>query len=740
MTGSTSRTLTHRLGVAWLVGRAVTFAALFLVVGGLGRPAAAGPASPQGAFVVTSDLLGSRLRVFGEPGDLAIRNRAATAIVRKSDGWLVDFWPNDPTAPTAPQLKGLVSVDGLWHLHPVVHDGRAPFSLVAKTVRANGDAIETVSDISLGAGTLEATTSYRFDGDRPRLIITTTFKHRSGGRVAQLFLGDQIKWGNVDYFVEGRGRAPSRFSGPGRWIGRKGAAGDLKLSTLEKKPMRIDYKALHYGLQPAIRTSYVRVSVDTGESVTVQRALAYEPILLPTPAKRPTGTLEATVTDEHDKPLAAKLSFRTLGGMPDPNFGNDGDETGVARFVWSGTGRFRRDLRAGKYRVLATAGIERDAASWEVEINDGQTTTVAGKLPRVVKTPGRISADLHLHQVASVDADIACSTRVISIAAEGVEFVAATDHYVVTDYAPTVKALQDAGALASPLLTVVGSEVSTVGNRFGHFNLYPMQAGTNVDFTDTTPKKLFAEMRAVSPKGILQVNHPRWDKIGYFHRYKLDPKSGRLPAASRAEYDAGFDAIEIFNGLDATSQPKIRTVLYDWIHLLGLGHRYTATGNSDSHKLAFHDPGLPRNLIRYGTAASDDDDVKADPDAVIEAIRRGNVLVTSGPIVDVDIHGVRPGGTVSGRGKRLPLHIKVRAAPWIDVREVEVLLGGQGRRVRWIPVKASSKVERLDTTFDLVVPGKTFIVVYAKGVRDLPNVYLPKVKPVAITNPIWIEP
>jgi hypothetical protein len=95
---------------------------------------------------------------------------------------------------------------------------------------------------------------------------------------------------------------------------------------------------------------------------------------------------------------------------------------------------------------------------------------------------------------------------------------------------------------------------------------------------------------------------------------------------------------------------------------------------------------------------------------------------------------------VRGRGARLPLRIRVRAAPWIDVTEVDVLLGAQGRRVRWLPVKKASGVDRLDTTIELVAPGKTFVVVVAKGQRDLPNVFSPKVRPYAFTNPIWIEP
>jgi hypothetical protein len=692
------------------------------------------------AFEVTDKFLQGRHRIGARPGDLGLRNRAATAIVRKADGWLVDFWPNDPSPSTAPQLKGLTNVDGLWQVHPLLIDGRAQINLTAADVRIAGDAIDTVSDVALGAGSLRVVTSYRLDGKKPRLIITTRFVHLSGGRLGHLSLGDVVKWGNVDYFVDGFGRTPPRFSAQGRWVGRKGAAGDLLLQTLEPQPMKVHYEATQHGLASEIYTAYATFAVAPHEARVVQRAFSYEP--LPAAPEKPQklGTLAAEVRDEGGRPLAAKLSLRGRDGTPDPDFGSDGDERGAGRFVWSGMGSFSRSLPVGRYRALATAGIERSAVSCDVVIDADRTTSVSGRLERVIETPGWISADLHLHQTPSVDADIACSTRVISVAAEGVELAGASDHFVVTDLGPTVAALVSSGQLASRILTLSGSEVSTVGNRFGHFNLYPMQADDDVGYENTTPRRMFAEMRRVSPNGIIQVNHPRWSELGYFKRYRMDPKTARVPLALKQEYDSSFDAIEIFNGVDAVSQPKVRQVVMDWIRLLGQGHRYTATGNSDSHKLFFVDPGLPRNLIRWGRSASDAQDLDADQGSVIRAIREGHVLVTTGPIIDAEILGAGPGDTVRSHAARVPLKLRVRAAPWIDVSEVEVLLGGQGRRVRFIPIKKSSSVVRLDTALDLAVPPKTFVVVIARGELDLPNVYSPKTRPFAVTNPIWIEP
>ncbi|MEB2312921.1 MAG: CehA/McbA family metallohydrolase [Polyangiaceae bacterium] len=700
------------------------------------EPSAPGTSAP---FPADAALLAGRLRVTGEPGDFAFANPSAVGVVRRSDGWLLDFWPVPPVLPSAPQLGDHTFIDGLWQLHPIVTTAGAMYNVVAETVRDADGAVEATSTLGLGAGRLEIVTRYALDATAPRIDITTTLRHKDGGRLSAIGVGDAVKWGNVSYYVGGVGRAGENFSGRARWIGRKGAGGDLVLST--RDPMSLKFTTLQHGLAPAIYTTYATGSLGPGESLVVTRSLAYSPIA-ESPAKpsSATGTLEVTVRDEAGKPLAAKLSLAGLAGTRTPDFGSDGGTDGAGRFVWSGTGRFARALPPGRYSVMATAGIERDAARWTVDIAAGAVARVEGTLPRVIETPGWISGDLHLHQAASVDADIAHAARVLSVAAEGVELAVATDHFTVTDLAPTVRALECKGELASHVLTLRGTELSPVGRRFGHFGYFPLEPGARIGFTDTTPKRMFAEARAANPRGLLTANHPRMADLGYFHFYKLDPATGRVPASSSDEYDPSFDAIEIFNGLDQVSVPRIRKVLFDWLHLLGQGRRYTATGNSDSHKLFFLDPGVPRNLIRWGDAASDADDVNADPAAVVAAIRAGRVTVTSGPIIDLEAGGAGPGEAISGRGPRVPVHLRIRAAPWIDVSEVEVLLGGEGRRVRFFAVPPSREVVRLDTTFELTFSGSTFVVVLARGKKPLENVFAPGVYPFAFTNPVWLSP
>src|SRR5690606_15386277 len=156
--------------------------------------------------------------------------------------------------------------------------------------------------------------------------------------------------------------------------------------------------------------------------------------------------------------------------------------------------------------------------------------------------------------------------------------------------------------------------------------------------------------------------------------------------------------------------------------------------------LFYIDPGIPRNLIRYGNATDDRQDLRANPKDIVRAIRAGSLTVTTGPVIDASIYGVLPGGTVSGRGTRVPLKIQVRAAPWVDVSDIEVLVGKSGRRARWINVARTKSVLRFDGTLDLELGRDRFVVVLARGREDLPNVHTPRTRPLAFTNPIWVEP
>ncbi len=686
---------------------------------------------------LTAEDIGHKLRVFAAPGDFKLENELATAVVRKKDGWLTELWSNRATLPTAKQLGVTTDIDALWRFFPMVQLGKRTFPVVASRVAMVPDGIETDGTADTGSSVYRAVTTYKMDRRRARVEIISRFSVVGGKASGGIKLGDSVKWGNVSYWVGGLPRPPMKFQGRTKWVGRRGAGGDLVLRPIDR-PMWVKYSARIQGFQGTIDAVYHKGGIPKGGSVEVRRQLAFEPLPTPPPAEpKTTGTVELRIVDENGRGIPAKIRVDRPGSKR-PLFEADGDLYGADRFMWTGNGNLSRDLAVGRYQFFVTSGIERDAHRQSIEVKKNRVTRVDAKLPRVVPTPGWIAADLHLHQAPSVDADISILERIVSVAAEGVEFAVATDHYVTTDLAPEVEWLRKRGALTVPLQTMVGSEVSTVGNRFGHFNVFPLATGKNIVYEDTTVDELFRDARKQSPGGVLQVNHPRMaPAISYWSYYGIDDNDGSM---ARKGYNPAFDTVEVYNGDEARDLKMVQRVLLDWIHQLGRGHRYAATGSSDSHKLAFLDPGLPRTMIRHGAGKSDDTDVAAPAGRIIDAIKAGRSFVTSGPMIEATIAGKGPGETATGVGRKPELRVVVRAAPWIDVTSLKVLVGGNAKQVEWVKISRSKKVLRLDKTLRVPIEKATFVIVTVSGQRGLPNTSRDFMQPFAFTNPIWVTP
>ncbi|MFO0598624.1 MAG: carboxypeptidase regulatory-like domain-containing protein [Myxococcaceae bacterium] len=227
-------------------------------------------------------------------------------------------------------------------------------------------------------------------------------------------------------------------------------------------------------------------------------------------------------------------------------------------------------LRPGHYFVYASRGIEYDLQMKEIDVVSGETVNLGFTLTQVVKTPGWISGDFHVHSVKSVDSNMNLDQRVMSYAVEGVDLVVSTDHNHVADYKPTIEGLQ----LEEWLASTVGLELTTL--EMGHFNAYPLalQPGPvqhgSFRWFFRPPGELFAQLRALGAdpqKTIVQVNHPRDTILGYFNAFNINNYDGSiLPPYSAVSLDQSpqkdgspspyapenfsteFDAMEVFNG------------------------------------------------------------------------------------------------------------------------------------------------------------------------------------------------
>jgi hypothetical protein len=278
------------------------------------------------------------------------------------------------------------------------------------------------------------------------------------------------------------------------------------------------------------------------------------------------GALDVIVVDAAGLPIPCKVSLRRRDA---PGARYDlGDP-----FLAGGSGRL--GVPDGTYDVFVSRGPE--YGLWDsrehgftagVKLAPGQITRVEAVIAREVDSTGYVSADLHVHAFASHDSGVSLAMRALTMAAEGVEFFAGTDHDVITDYRPVIDEL----GLNRWVQSTAGLETTTI--EVGHFLGFPFVIdydqpthNGSLDWTGLVPDDIVDGMRELAAYGaedsFVFVGHPRDGILGYFDQYGWTPYAGGL---RRPEFDFNlinlanpiledtdnfsldFDGIELLNG------------------------------------------------------------------------------------------------------------------------------------------------------------------------------------------------
>ncbi|TVR03881.1 MAG: hypothetical protein EA398_03765 [Deltaproteobacteria bacterium] len=264
----------------------------------------------------------------------------------------------------------------------------------------------------------------------------------------------------------------------------------------------------------------------------------------------PRSRITVRIVDAQGRPLPAKA---TAVGAYDPRFAgqntmeflydleigesfvntdmvvDDPDDPSTLRYIErvsvTRDGIASLTVRPGTYTVVASRGPEYSVAEQDVTVAPGRTESITLVLDRTVDTRGWIASDFHIHTINSIDAGIELDDRVLTIAAEGVEFAVSTDHNFITDLSPWVlrNNLQDW------MVTSVGLEVTTL--EAGHFNGFPLTYEVGpithgaFEWSGRPPAELIADLRSLGAHGpentIVQINHPRDSIIGYFDQFRI---------------------------------------------------------------------------------------------------------------------------------------------------------------------------------------------------------------------------
>lgn len=443
-----------------------------------------------------------------------------------------------------------------------------------------------------------------------------------------------------------------------------------------------------------------------------------------------TGRLVVTVEDEIGQPMPAKVSLVGFDQAPDPGnhtsfvivpidgfvFTSDikqkgADLFGLAGVHFTDTSGSTGELLVppAEYQVVVTRGPEYSDYQERITINAGETTSVDALIARVVDTTGFVSADHHVHLINSLDSSVTRDERLMTMAAEGVEYFIATDHDYITDLSSDLERL----GLGEFLSTGIGEEITTF--NYGHFNAYPLSreadevAGGAIDWGragvppgmdypsfgsyDLSPAELFETAKSrleLGPdNGVVQVNHINSSTLGFFQITGVDtaldpPQSSVDPALIRQDpsltnlYDDAYTALELWieAGRDQT-QLLLDANLGDWFNLLNQGRIKSAIADSDTHHTAIIQAGGPRTYV----ASSTDLPSEIDPGEHALNINEGKLIATNGPFVDFRLLG--DGDAVAGLGVgesnlvtatsgNAILEVHVRSPEWAEYDTIEV--------------------------------------------------------------------
>jgi hypothetical protein len=359
------------------------------------------------------------------------------------------------------------------------------------------------------------------------------------------------------------------------------------------------------------------------------------------------GQVWVRLGDLSGTPMPARIRILGREGTATPALGPDYFASGAGEAVVTATGEAVIPLPPGAYRVIVSHGPEWSVAVSDVVVTEGTRPEIDARIEHVVPPHGWVACDFHVHQSPSDDSEVPIEDRVATLAAEGIGFAVPTDHNHVTDYAPAIVAhsLPDFG-------TVIGVEVTTWDPNFGHFNAFPFPLNEALPrngapvFRQRTPAELFAELHALGPDVMVQVNHPRLEpNIGYWDLTGFDAATGQAAGGPGGTYDAGYDLLEVWNGYDLSRPTFVERVFQEWLALLETGVRVVGTGNSDSHLVRYYWAGYPRTYVYAPDGAR-------DPATILTALRAGAGLRDQRPVPRGEHRGQAAGGPRGGPGRR----------------------------------------------------------------------------------------
>jgi hypothetical protein len=418
------------------------------------------------------------------------------------------------------------------------------------------------------------------------------------------------------------------------------------------------------------------------------------------------GQESVTVTVTMDgTPADAQVVVRTPSGDVETVAYTDPLEPGRADLSLS-PGRYTFEIDAG-------GGVVSERVYRNVTVDGYEVVSVDVDRRYEPNARGYYSADLHAHSIYSVDTnDSPMDEFVAAQLAADLDVLFISDHNTVRghDELKNYAQKRDVPYLLSDELSTEADADRAAdptpaydGGTYGHFNVYPIEAGQPVDWTGT-PDDFFGAARDAGAE-VIQANHPRRDD-NYFHHI------------DSPEYNDSYETVEVYNrGYDGDEAETIDRLFGFW----NQGYRYTAVGVSDDHESGTlgNEYGSPRTYVYMDQRPSG---LGAD---FASAVDDQHAFVTYGPLVYLETAGgAIPGENATATNGTVTLTAEIR-----NVGELSsATIVRNGEPVRNVTLDG----ERATVEHEASVDDDSWFVV---RVRDEEGAQGTR----AMTNPIWVS-
>ena len=477
---------------------------------------------------------------------------------------------------------------------------------------------------------------------------------------------------------------------------------------------------------------------------------------------RPMGVLSVTTIDADTRRAAASRIHLTAADgkfyAPADAFARLGQ--GGLDHVFHHTGHFRVEVPVGTLTLDAVRGFEYWPVRAEVEIGDGDVTTVSLELERMtdMAAKGWYSGSTHMHMNYGGNLHNTLENQMMMSAAEDQdvvnELVANKDNRVL-DYQHFVP---DGGAhpISTPdRLVIVGQEYRPP--FYGHVFLIGLRdhliSPWATGYEGTGIESLYP-----SNTDILRKAKRQEAATGYVHSFfgDRDPLELDLGQGKGFMVDAALGTTDGIEWSFSWHAP-----FYPWYAVLNNGLRVTATGGEDSmsdlhiSKLV----GSARTYVHTGTRG-------LDAGAWKDGLKEGRTFVSTGPLVELTVDGMVPGEEVQvpAAGGGVDVTAWVRSITPLDAVTLifngevveEIPLTDDRRRADfrkhlevtrsgWFHLRAEglpAESHPLDTGFAQAFTSPVWVTVGSQPVRDLASAqysirWVDTIRQLAEAHPGW---